>query len=231
MPTIRLDLHIHTIYSEDALIKPENLIDILIKKRLDGCAICDHGTLKAYKILKDDAKQNNLILIPGMEIETNIGEVIGLFLDSSKSISFGHKENFFQVVSRIKKIGGLVIIPHPFDFLRRNRLKMQLLNKRIIEKYIDGIEVMNSRILFSKCINTAKRFQNQFKLIETGGSDAHTLNEIGKGYTIINTSNGRDLKDVKKALLLRRSSSTGSVSSPYVHLKTVLKKIIKRKYF
>jgi hypothetical protein len=109
---------------------------------------------------------------------------------------------------------------------------MDLLNKRIVEKYIDGIEVMNSRILFSSCVSDAKQFQNRFKhLFESGGSDAHTLNEIGNGYTLINGIGERTLENVKIALLEKKSLSLGSTCTPYVHVKTVLKKIIKGLYF
>lgn len=231
MSTIKLDLHIHTIYSKDAFIKPDDLIEALLSQGFDGCAICDHGSLDAYHILKDEAERKNLILIPGMEIETSIGEIIGLFLN--KSIQFNEKESFLSVASKIKKMGGLVVIPHPFDILRRNRLKMDLLNKRIVKKYIDGIEVMNSRILFSSCVDAAKRFQTQYKsfLFEVGGSDAHTLGEIGNGYTILRDIPEKTLENIKTALLAKKSLSFGSTCSPYVHIKTVLKKIINGMYF
>jgi predicted metal-dependent phosphoesterase TrpH len=231
MSTIKLDLHIHTTYSKDAFIKPADLIEALLFQGFDGCAICDHGSLDAYHMLEDEAKRKNLILIPGMEIETNIGEVIGLFLN--QPIQFNEKESFLSVASKIRQIGGLVVIPHPFDFLRRNRLKMDLLNERIIKKYIDGIEVMNSRILFSSCVDAAKRFQTQYKnfLFEVGGSDAHTLGEIGNGYTLINGVSERTLENIKTALLAKNSLSLGSTCSPYVHIKTVLKKFLNGMYF
>lgn len=230
MLTIKLDLHIHTTYSKDAFIKPEDLIKTVLSKGLDGCAICDHGSLDAYYKLKNEAERENLLLIPGMEIETNIGEVIGLFLEDWTH--FNKKERFLSVVSKIKEMDGLVVIPHPFDFLRRNRLNMDLLNERIIEKYIDGIEIMNSRILFTSCVDAAKHFQSRHNtLFEVGGSDAHTLSEIGNGYTAVSELTEKTLDNVRKALLEKKSLSLGNTCSPYVHVKTVLKKIIKGMYF
>ena len=57
-----------------------------------------------------------------MEIETDIGEIIGLFIDHEFSIQ---DNDFFNIVEEIKENNGLVIIPHPFDFLRRNRLNIK----------------------------------------------------------------------------------------------------------
>ena len=131
MSSLKIDMHVHTVYSKDSLIKPKELIDYGILKGIDGIVICDHQSLAAYKILKHKAAEKDFIIIPGMEIETNIGEVIGIFLDEDFQIK---NNNFFTVIDKIKDSNGLVFIPHPFDFLRDNHLKMSLLNDQIIEK-------------------------------------------------------------------------------------------------
>lgn len=228
MTRIRLDLHVHTKYSGDSLIEPKNLIKYVKNSRLDGLAVCDHNTLTAYYKLKQDAERNDIILIPAMEIETNIGEVIGLFIESEINTK---NNNFFEIVNQIKDSGGLVIIPHPFDFLRRNHLKIELLNENIIQKYIDGIEIMNSRIIFNFCIKKAKEFKNQYNLFETAGSDAHYFKELGNGYTLITDLVGNSLQDIKKALISKKSKSMGKKSSPLYHLITIINKLKMREYF
>jgi len=220
MVNIKLDLHIHSIYSGDSYIKLKDIIKYIKKKGLDGFAICDHHNLKAYKQLKNEAKFNDLIVIPGMEIETDIGEVIGLFIDHEFSIKHN---NFFNVVDKIKENNGLVIIPHPFDFLRRNHLKINLLNDKIIKKKIDGI-------IFKTCIKKAKNFNKKHSLFETGGSDAHTRGEIGNAYTLINDTD-LSLDSIRNSLLLKKSISMGSLSNPLVHVKTIINKLKKGSYF
>ncbi len=217
----------HSIYSGDSLIKPENAIKYAKKKDLNGFAITDHETLKAYNLLIKKNQYEDFIIIPGMEIKTNIGEVIGLFLTEEVNIN---DNNFFSIVDNIKEQGGLVVIPHPFDFLRGNRLKMDLLTDKVIKKYIDGIEIVNSRIIFKKCVTKAKNFNKKYNLFETGGSDAHSSNEIGKAYTLIQDTDN-SFSSIKKSLLAKKSKSLGSLSSPLVHLKTISNKLIKRKYF
>ena len=226
MNSIKLDLHLHTTFSGDSLIKPKEALKFAKLKGLDGFAITDHNSLKAYKILIEMNKKD-LIIIPGMEIETNIGEIIALFLREEIRMN---DNNFFTILDLIKEQDGLVIIPHPFDFLRSNRLKMELLTDKIINNYIDGIEIINSRIIFKKCVKKAIRFNQKYNLFETGGSDAHSNNEIGKAYTEINGITEKSFECIKKSLLENKSRSLGSLSSPLVHLKTVAHKIVKGKY-
>jgi len=227
LASVILDLHIHTVFSGDSLITPSNAIKYAKIKGLDGFAITDHNTLKAYQVLKKKNINDELIIIPGMEIETHIGEVIALFIDEEFKLE---NNNFFIVVEKIKEHNGLVIIPHPFDFLRKSALNMSLLNNRIIDKYIDGIEILNSRIIFKKCIKKARKFNEIYSLFETGGSDAHSKEEIGKGYTLIKDVD-TSFESIRKSLLAKKSTSMGVLSSPFVHAKTVLNKLKKGLYF
>jgi len=227
MNSIKLDLHLHTTYSGDSLIKPKDALKFAKIKGLDGFAITDHNSLKAYKILIEK-NCNDLIVIPGMEIETNIGEVIGLFLREEIRTN---DNNFFTILDLIKEQDGLVIIPHPFDFLRSNRLKMELLTDKIINSYIDGIEIINSRIIFKRSVKKAKGFCKKYNLFETGGSDAHSNKEIGKAYTEIDDIAEKSFECIKKSLLENKSRSLGTLSSPLVHLKTAAHKIVKGHYF
>lgn len=227
MNSIKLDLHVHTIYSGDSFITPEIALKYAKIKKLDGFAITDHDTLKAYNILKKKNHNNELIIIPGMEIKTHIGEVIGLFINEEINV---RDNNFVSIVEKIKENNGLVVIPHPFDFLRDNRLKINLLSDNMIKKYIDGIEIINSRIIFKRCINKARKFNRKYLLFETGGSDAHSNEEIGNGYTIIKDVD-YSLESIRKSLLANKSKSMGVLSSPFVHAKTVFNKLKKGLYF
>ena len=227
MNSIKLDLHLHTTYSKDSLIHPQDAVKIAMKKGLNGIAICDHHTLKAYQMLKRK-RYKNFVLIPGVEIETHIGEVMGLFIEEEIKTK---NDDFFTIVDKIRENNGLVVIPHPFDFLRSNHLKMKLLNNDIIEKYIDGIEILNSRIIIKSCVKKAKKFNEKYQLFETGGSDAHTPKEIGNAYTLIRDINDISLENIKQCLLKNKSESVGRLSNPLVHAITILNKIKKGLYF
>ncbi len=228
MGLIKLDLHVHTVYSKDALIKPSELILELKRKKMDGCAVCDHNSLKAYSLLKKKTEGENLLIIPGMELETDIGEILALFVEEQIDL---HDTRFFSVVDQINDKNGIIVIPHPFDFMRRNHLKMNLLSNKTIKTHIDGIEVINSRIIFKNCITKAAEFAEKQSLFKTGGSDAHTKNEIGHGFTLIKGQTNLTLESVRNALLSKKSESGGKLSSPLVHVITIMNKLKKGLYF
>ena len=51
---MKLDLHLHTQYSPDAIGTPQDIAQLLKKKGFQGMAVTDHNTVKgALKILKD----------------------------------------------------------------------------------------------------------------------------------------------------------------------------------
>lgn len=65
----KADLHIHTTCS-DGQLSPQEVIQLAIQKKLKSIAITDHDTFEAYEIAKDLAVENDIELIPGVEVTT-----------------------------------------------------------------------------------------------------------------------------------------------------------------
>lgn len=67
-----IDLHIHTALSpcSEYDMTPNNIVNMAILKELDFIAITDHNSAKNVEAVIDCAKATNLIVIPGMEVET-----------------------------------------------------------------------------------------------------------------------------------------------------------------
>ncbi|HEX9429136.1 MAG TPA: PHP domain-containing protein, partial [Candidatus Bathyarchaeia archaeon] len=70
---LKLDLHVHTSRSSDAFTSPEGLPAICRDRGLDGLAITDHNVLA--QDLDDE-----LVILPGIEISSRDGHIIGLGL-------------------------------------------------------------------------------------------------------------------------------------------------------
>jgi predicted metal-dependent phosphoesterase TrpH len=153
----------------DGYLNPKMIIKIAQKRGLSGVAITDHNTIKgALNAKKFETKDFQVIV--GSEIETNRGEVIGLFLNQDI------KSKIFQdVIQEINDQNGLVIIPHPFDKIRRNGINPL----KDDTPMIDFVEVYNSRCLLEKYNIKALEFTIKNKLKISAGSDAHFANEIG----------------------------------------------------
>jgi len=177
MVTMKLDMHVHTCYSPDSTTPIKTLVKSIVKKGLDGIAITDHNSMGAIKKAENEAKRitPSPIIIPGMEIRTPEGEVIGYYLTEEVKA-----RNFSEVIDEIKAQGALVSIPHPFDSLRPSAVNNPSLILSFRSK-IDFLEI-NGRALpwFNKRTITFAQ-KHGFKLV--GGSDAHYLFELGRVYT------------------------------------------------
>jgi len=182
---MRYDLHIHSKYSYDGILEPKDIVKIAIKRGLDGIATTDHNTMKGG-IKAKGYEMDDFKVIVGSEIMTEKGEITDLFLKEEIN-----SRNFYEVVEKIKEQNGIVVIPHPFDKLRKSAF---ILTKKDV-KFIDCIEGFNSRCIFQRYNKEAINFAVEHGLKIVAGSDAHFRNEIG------NAGIETDEEDVRKAIL------------------------------
>ena len=175
---MKLDLHIHSQYSEDGIGSPKEIIKNLKKKGLQGMAITDHnsikGSLKALKVAPKD-----FIIIPGVEISTLDGHMIAL--DIKENIKRGL--TIEETVKQIIDLGGIPIVPHLF----RNMSGIKEEKLLTIKKKLSAIEVFNSCSVYNSNLKTAQ-CAKEYNLGGTGGSDSHVPEYAGYGYTIVNTT-------------------------------------------
>ena len=173
---IKVDMHVHTSYSSDSLIKFDELLDTCDQKGIDCVAVIDHDTAKGALKLHDQAPER---IIVGEEIHTTAGEIAGLFL--KETIQPGLSP--LETIEQIKAQGGLVYLPHPFDNIRRSVLTGQA-REEILER-IDIVEAFNSRNTFRWNNWKAEKFAKENDILVGAGSDAHTKYELGMSYMVI----------------------------------------------
>jgi len=197
---IRVDSHIHTIYSKDGFITVRGLVHRCKKKGIDCVAICDHNTIQGALQFKDEVP---LKIIVGEEVNTSEGEIIGLFLREEIPPGLSPVET----VKRIRNQNGLVYLPHPFDSFRKATITARALNQ--IFKDIDIVEVFNSRSLFGKSNKKALQFDKKNGFALAVGSDAHTRYEIGNSYVEMKDFDSKEdfLKNLKNAKLVTKKTS------------------------
>ncbi len=166
---MKFDLHVHTELSKDAFTKVSELGQLSSGKGLDGIAMTDHNSLCTRMA-------DGTITLPGMEISSSDGHVIGLGL--TESVPRGLSAD--NTITEIHRKGGLAIIPHPYD-LYRSSVKPDRLTVRP-----DAIEVFNASsflhsITWKKALQSAK----SSGLPMVAGSDSHIPQTIGAAYTIV----------------------------------------------
>jgi hypothetical protein len=172
---LKLDLHIHSQYSDDGKGSPTDIIKSLKKKGIHGMAITDHnaieGSLKALKVAPKD-----FIVVPGVEISTADGHMLALDVKEN----FPRNLSVEETVEEIIDAGGIALVPHLF----RNMSGIKRENLKKIHTKIPAIEIFNSCSLPKTNIKTVK-IAKEFNLGGIGGSDSHDPLYAGFAYTTI----------------------------------------------
>ena len=206
---MKVDLHIHSKYSHDGVLGSEEIVRIAKQRGLSGIAVTDHDTIRGGQEAKQYETADFKVIV-GAEIITEKGEITGLFL--TKEV---RSRSLQDVVAEIRAQNGMVIVPHPFDRLRRTAF-------HITEEdigLVDAIEGFNSRCIFQRYNTKATEFAAQHNLPVVGGSDAHYANEIGLGG-IITTSN-----NIRNAIVHSDLRLFGKGSSLLNHARTKIRKL------
>jgi len=164
------DLHLHSQYSSDGYLSPETIFKTAQKRGLSGVAVTDHNTIKGGQKTSKYQNQDFKVII-GSEITTTEGEIIGLFLNEEVK-----SQDPMEVMEEIRWQDGIVVIPHPFDLMRKATFTPRKEHVKLIHK----IEAFNSRCIKPEFNQNALEFATKHNLGLTAGSDAHFANEIGK---------------------------------------------------
>ncbi|MFL5872302.1 MAG: PHP domain-containing protein [Solirubrobacterales bacterium] len=173
-PLIEVDLHMHTDHSGDCATPVEVLLQTARDRGLGAIAITDHnevsGALEAREIAKG---MDDLKVIVAEEVKTaEQGEVIGLFLEEKipKGLTMA------ETIAEIRRQGGLVYVPHPFDRFHSVPDYEHLLD--MVEE-IDLLEVFNPRVAVTSFNEEAVRFARKYRIVPAAGSDSHVAQGLG----------------------------------------------------
>ena len=168
---IDVDLHMHTDHSYDCATPVEVLLAEAKTRGLGAIAVTDHNEISGA--LEAQAKASGIKVIVGEEVKTaEQGEVIGLFI--TEKIARGM--TLQETIAEIRRQGGIVYVPHPFDRMHSVPDYEHLL--AVIDE-IDAIEVFNPRVAISEFNEEAVRFAAKYRIPGGAGSDAHVPQGLG----------------------------------------------------
>jgi hypothetical protein len=198
---IDVDLHMHTDHSNDCATPVEVLLAEARARGLGAIAVTDHNEISGA--LDARAKANGLKVIVGEEVKTaEQGEVIGLFIE--EKIPRGL--TLQQTIAEIKRQGGIVYVPHPFDRMHSVPDYEHLL--AVIDD-VDAIEVFNPRIAISEFNEEAVRFAAKYRIPGGAGSDAHVPQGLGSVRIRMRDFDGPEefLESLRDADIIRNPAS------------------------
>lgn len=211
---LKIDLHIHSERSPDGSMTLAEIAERARAAGLNGVAVCDHD-----RVLEEVPGFPDLLLIPGVEVSTEYGHLLGLFVREP----IGTRK-FAEAVERIHSQGGLAVLAHPFEHSRdAGRIAP-------IVPLLDGVEVWNSRAerKIADANSLAETFARTHGLRRFAGSDAHVPQEIGHGVTVIQAE-ACTLEAVKAALLRGETRIRGCRSRAWHTARSQLTKRKKTK--
>jgi predicted metal-dependent phosphoesterase TrpH len=178
---VDVDLHMHTDHSHDCETPVEVLLATAAEAGLGAVAITDHNEIsgaleareKAARFGARSPTRPPVKIIVGEEVKTaSQGEVIGLFIE--EKIPRGM--SMAETVAEIKRQGGLVYVPHPFDRMHAVPDYEHLLP---ILDDVDAIEVFNPRVAIGSFNEEAVRFAAKYRIVAGAGSDSHVAQGLG----------------------------------------------------
>ncbi len=202
----KVDLHAHTVYSRDCMVRPEALIRRARAIGLDKLAITEHNNLAGARAAKALAPD---LIILGEEIKTTHGEIIAYFLQEEVPRGLAPEET----IARLREQGAVISIPHPLDSVRTSAMGLENV-LRIIDQ-VDALEVLNARCVRPKDNEAAAALAQEHGKLVTAGSDAHTLAELGRAYLLM-----PEFEDTPESFLaaLAQAQPQGRVSPFWPHL-------------
>lgn len=209
-----VDLHMHTNASPDCLSAAADVVHRAREIGLEKIAITDHDQIQgAFEAREIDPE----LVIVGEEVRTAEGlDLIGLFL--TEHIPPGG--TFREVAEGIRRQGGVVYVPHPFDSHRGTTEEFL----EGVRDCIDAVEGFNARIHDPRRNQRARDWAVARGLPLGAGSDAHLLSEIGRARVVMPTFAG----PAAFLAALSEGRIEGRASSHLVHLGSTWAKIARK---
>ncbi len=199
---VYVDLHMHTDHSPDCATPVDTLIETAEAVGLDAIAITDHNEISGAFEARDRANGRVKIIVAEEVKTADQGEVIGLFLEEKIPRGMTLQET----IAEIKRQGGLVYVPHPFDRMHSVPDYEHLLT--VIED-IDAIEVFNPRIAIKGRNEEAERFAAKYRVVGGAGSDSHVAQGLGSVKIRMRDFDGPEefLDSLRDADIIRKRQS------------------------
>jgi predicted metal-dependent phosphoesterase TrpH len=192
--TVRVDPHVHSAASYDGRDPPELLLEQAADVGLDAVVLTDHDRIEASLRAADLAAGYGLIGIPGAEISTAHGHLLGIGIEELPDPG----RPMDETVATVRDLGGVAVVPHPFQRTRHGA------RRRVLDAVeVDGIETYNAWLFTGYRNLRARAFAHRNGLSSLAGSDAHSVTTVGRAFTELEFDRGRSrirAEDVVEAI-------------------------------
>ena len=183
--TLKADLHMHTVFS-DGNVWPTIRVQEALRENLDAISLTEHieyqphkediphpDRNRAYHLAMAEAKDHDLLIIPGSEITRSepVGHNNAIFINDANKLMGSNPESPFK---EAKKQNAFVFWNHPAWHAQSptgNPIMSDFQKERIKNGELHGIEVINSVDYAEESLALAL----EYDLTIMGTSDIHGL--------------------------------------------------------
>lgn len=182
----KIDLHIHTNYS-DGLLSPKEVLELAKERGYDVIAITDHDNLGGYRAAKNLAETNGIELIPGVEISSfhkgrdvhilayNIdteNEKLNILLKSIYDSRYGRAKKIIEKlneqgikigIEQVQKLAG------ENNYLGRPHISRTMINMRYCEDKYEAFEKYIGEHCYAYVPKSAPSSKKVIKAIRRAG--------------------------------------------------------------
>jgi len=187
---MRIDLHCHSIHSHDNHLEPEDLIHRAKELGLDGVCFTEHNSFNSSRPVSELAVPDGFVVLRGVEVSTDSGHLLVYGVQNDSWNSWGRNTylKLEKVLDRVHSLGGICVPAHPFR-------GWQSLGDGVFSSGpFDALEThngVNGPTQNLRAVQAAEKLG----LPSTGGSDCHSLEQVGCAYTEFSNT-VRSMKDV-----------------------------------
>lgn len=180
-----IDLHVHTkALSSDSNLDPEEAIREAKRIGLNGICFTEHNKVWEIEEIRRLSQKWEFLVLNGVEVDTVEGHVLvfGLHRD------FGRIIRVHDLRKMVNEAGGVMIAAHPFkSFLVFGvsdlSLSPEQASQRPVFRSVDALEGFSGKTAEKENL-LAQEVARVLGMNITGGSDAHSLEAIGKCVSI-----------------------------------------------
>ena len=188
---MKIDFHVHTSRSVDAIHSPREMVKMAKKIGLDAIAITDHNRLFPSGEARHLSREFGLVVIPGIEGGNIAVQKHWIALGIGRQIA---SKQIRAILTCIREDNGLSIAPHP-----HTRLGFE----NYAELGFDAVESLNGSEPGSN-----KKIRNVRRIPEVAGSDSHAQLMMGFCWTEVEADGTRE--SVIESVRRGRCRPTGS---------------------
>ncbi len=184
------EMHCHTRHgSSCSYMTPREMIAQAVKVGLDGICITEHDIPWDKKAAQELSDEFGILVIGGMEVSTQYGEVLVWGLHEQ----IFDVEDILELRRRVDRASGVMVAAHPFrgahSFIQWDPVegmipKIDEALRLPIFQIVDAMEVFNGMAPEWE-LNLSSAVCDNLPIMGTGGSDAHNVEAVGDCVTVL----------------------------------------------